>query len=124
MLFNNISNREGMRVFCIFRSCSKARELIYANKPLVACLFPFPFRSHFFRSRGRGGEGERGGGGEEGRGYGASGEIKTNYELFKFSCAGSLSQQKKMSTDIFILIMDTSHLSELTRSFSVEIGPQ
>ena len=122
MLFNNISNREGMRVFCIFRSCSKARELIYANTPLVACLFPFPFRSHFFREKsGRGGEGGRGRGGE---GYGASGEIKTNYELFKFSCAGSLSQQMKMSTDIFILIMDTSHLSELTRSFSVEIGPQ
>ena len=77
MLFNNISNREGMRVFCIFRSCSKARELIYANKPLVACLFPLPFRSHFFREksgrggegeRRRGGEGERGRGGEEGRG--------------------------------------------------------
>ena len=122
MLFNNISNREGMRVFCISRSCSKARELIYANTPLVACLFPFPFRSHFFHEKsGRGGEGGRGRGGE---GYGASGELKTNYEIFKFSCAGSLSQQKKMSTDIFILIMDTSHLSELTRSFSVEIGPQ
>ena len=118
MLFNNISNREGMRVFCIFRSCSKASELIYANKPLVACLFPFPFRSHFFREKsGRGP-------GRGGEGCGASGEIKTNYELFKFSCAGSLSQQMKMSTDIFILIMDTSHLSELTRSFSVEIGPQ
>ena len=113
MLFNNISNREGMRVFCIFRSCSKARELIYANKPLVACLFPVSL-ALFSREIGerRGGEG-----------CGASGEIKTNYELFKFSCAGSLSQQKKMSTDIFILIMDTSHLSELTRSFSVEIGP-
>ena len=57
-------------------------------------------------------------------GYGASGEIKTNDELFKFSCARSSSQQIKMSTDIFILIMDTSHLSELIRSFAVEIGPQ
>ena len=89
---------------------------------LSLVYFPSRFaRTFFARNRG---EGERGGGGEEGRGYGASGEIKTNYELFKFSCAGSLSQQKKMSTDIFILIMDTSHLSELTRSFSVEIGPQ
>ena len=86
---------------------------------LSLVYFPSRFaRTFFARNRG---EGERGRGGE---GCGASGEIKTNYELFKFSCAGSLSQQKKMSTDIFILIMDTSHLSELTRSFSVEIGPQ
>ena len=86
---------------------------------LSLVYFPSRFaRTFFARNRG---EGERGRGGE---GCGASGEIKANYELFKFSCAGSLSQQKKMSTDIFILIMDTSHLSELTRSFSVEIGPQ
>ena len=86
---------------------------------LSLVYFPSRFaRTFFARNRG---ERERGRGGE---GCGASGEIKTNYELFKFSCAGSLSQQKKMSTDIFILIMDTSHLSELTRSFSVEIGPQ
>ena len=93
---------------------------------LSLVYFPSRFARTFFArggegERGRGGEGRRGRGGE---GYGASGEIKTNYEIFKFSCAGSLSQQKKMSTDIFILIMDTSHLSELTRSFSVEIGPQ
>ena len=89
---------------------------------LSLVYFPSRFaRTFFARNRG---EGERGGRGRGGEGYGASGEIKTNYELFKFSCAGSLSQQKKMSTDIFILIMDTSHLSELTRSFSVEIGPQ
>ena len=86
---------------------------------LSLVYFPSRFaRTFFARNRG---EGERGRGGE---GCGASGEIKTNYEIFKFSCAGSLSQQIKMSTDIFILIMDTSHLSELTRSFSVEIGPQ
>ena len=85
---------------------------------LSLVYFPSRFaRTFFARNRG---EGERRGG----EGCGASGEIKTNYELFKFSCAGSLSQQKKMSTDIFILIMDTSHLFELTRSFSVEIGPQ
>ena len=89
---------------------------------LSLVYFPSRFaRTFFARNRG---EGERGGGGRGGEGYGASGEIKTNYEIFKFSCAGSLSQQKKMSTDIFILIMDTSHLSELTGSFSVEIGPQ
>ena len=89
---------------------------------LSLVYFPSRFaRTFFARNRG---EGERGGGGRGGEGYGASGEIKTNYEIFKFSCAGSLSQQKKMSTDIFILIMDTSHLSELTRSFSVEISPQ
>ena len=89
---------------------------------LSLVYFPSRFaRTFFARNRG---EGERGGRGRGGEGYGASGELKTNYEIFKFSCAGSLSQQKKMSTDIFILIMDTSHLSELTRSFSVEIGPQ
>ena len=92
---------------------------------LSLVYFPSRFaRTFFTRNRGEGERGRGEEGGEEGRGYGASGEIKTNYEIFKFSCAGSLSQQKKMSTDIFILIMDTSHLSELTRSFSVEIGPQ
>ena len=89
---------------------------------LSLVYFPSRFaRTFFARNRG---ERERGRGGE---GCGASGEIKTNYELFQFSCAGSLSLsflQMKMSTDIFILIMDTSHLSELTRSFAVEIGPQ
>ena len=91
---------------------------------LSLVYFPSRFaRTFFARNRGEGERG-RGGRGRGGEGYGASGGIKTNYELFKFSCAGSLSQQKKMSTDIFILIMDTSHLSELTRSFSVEIGPQ
>ena len=83
---------------------------------LSLVYFPSRFARTFSREIGERGRGEEG--------YGASGEIKTNYELFKFSCAGSLSQQMKMSTDIFILIMDTSHLSELTRSFSVEIGPQ
>ena len=85
---------------------------------LSLVYFPSRFaRTFFARNRG---EGERRGG----EGCGVSREIKTNYELFKFSCAGSLSQQMKMSTNIFILIMDTSRLSELTRSFAVEIGPQ
>ena len=30
----------------------------------------------------------------------------------------------KMDRDIFILITDTSHLSELSESFAAEIGPQ
>ena len=42
---------------------------------LSLVYFPSRFARTFFA---RGGEGERGGGGEEGRGYGASGEIKTN----------------------------------------------
>ena len=33
---------------------SKARELIYANKPHAACLFPFPVRSHFVRGKSGG----------------------------------------------------------------------
>ena len=47
MLFNNMGNRV----------CSKASELIYANKPYIACLFCFPVRSHFVREKsgGRGG---------------------------------------------------------------------
>ena len=51
--------------FCFFRSCSKARELIYANYLISLVHFAFRFaRNPFARNSGE--RGGRGGGGVEG----------------------------------------------------------
>ena len=118
MLFSNIGIRERIQILYLLVMQQGTRANLCT---LATCRLFISFPVSLALCSREIGCGRRG---KERRGYGASGEIKTNYELFKFSCAGSLSQQMKMSTDIFILIMDTSHLSELTRSFSVEIGPQ
>ena len=47
-------------------------------------------------------------------------EGRDKNELYKFSWVRPLSQQMTMDPAIFVYIMDTSHLSELTENFAAE----
>ena len=47
-------------------------------------------------------------------------EGRDKNQLNKFSWVRPFSQQMKMDPDIFVYIMDTSHLSDLTENFAAE----
>ena len=47
-------------------------------------------------------------------------EGRDKNDLYKFSWVRPLSQQMTMDPAIFVYIMDTSHLSELTENFAAE----
>ena len=86
MLGNNIGNRERMRIQILFLQVMQQGTRANLCK-LASCRLFISFPISLALCSRKIGEKEGGGGGMRGGGYGASGEMKRNYELFQFSCA-------------------------------------